>query len=225
MNMVGILLAGGKSTRMQTDKALLPWAESDLLTSQYQKLKSILVDDCDKIYVSGFRPGFNYVADIQPELGPLEGVRSVCRQLQNLQTSILVMPVDMPLISDSVLQYFVRQFHRISSVHNKSALNPDNSTNSNDKNLKIDLKQTTVNKFLLKFKNYELPIIYSNAEMLLEAIEHLKKQKHKKLSFKELGFYFQNIQIQNPQLNTDIFLNTNTMEDWNAALSKTNVAF
>lgn len=232
MNMVGILLAGGKSTRMQQDKALLPWADSDLLTSQYQKLKSILVDDTDKIYVSGYRPEFNCVVDLQSGLGPLEGVRSVCRQLKSLQVSVLIMPIDMPLLSEAILKKFVLEFYIIQAAHNKFEASHNNAkasynylTTDLTNNLDGDPKINSASEFLFKFKNYELPIIFNNAAILLQAIEHLKEQKHKRFSFKELGLYFQNYLFDNSSLNPDIFLNTNTLEDWNAALSKTNVAF
>ncbi|NJM09499.1 MAG: NTP transferase domain-containing protein [Bdellovibrionaceae bacterium] len=41
MSMVGVLLAGGKSTRMKQDKALLQLNGSSLLQHQFNFLKSI----------------------------------------------------------------------------------------------------------------------------------------------------------------------------------------
>lgn len=108
MKMVGVILAGGKSTRMKQDKALLEYKGTSLLQHQYETLESLLGKG--KVIVSGDRPAFPHVKDLLCGLGPLEGLRSVCLHLLPLEmkVALLVAPVDMPFISNTGLRRLVK---------------------------------------------------------------------------------------------------------------------
>lgn len=99
MKLVGVILAGGKSTRMGQDKAELAWRGETLLKNQINTLCEIV--DSDAVFVSGKRPGFQYVPDLEGEKGPLEGVRSVLMSLVKRFSDFhaFVVPVDMPFLS------------------------------------------------------------------------------------------------------------------------------
>ena len=101
MTRVGVILAGGKSTRMKQDKALLRLDGRSLLQRQFDLLERILGEGF--VIVSGDRPGFPHLKDLTPHLGPLEGLRTVCRSLalSNARASVLVVPVDMPFITEA----------------------------------------------------------------------------------------------------------------------------
>lgn len=101
MSMVGVVLAGGKSTRMRQDKALLKFRGTYLLQHQFSLLEKYLGKG--NVLVSGDRPDFPHVRDLSSGLGPLEGLRSVCIHLLRIRKfeSLLVVPVDMPFISDA----------------------------------------------------------------------------------------------------------------------------
>ena len=103
----GIILAGGKSTRMGTDKADLIVNGKTFLEIQADKLRRIGISD---ICLSGHSSPLSYtrcVADIKPGLGPLGGIYSCfvscsCRYA-------LVLSVDTPLISESSLKSLLRK--------------------------------------------------------------------------------------------------------------------
>lgn len=107
MNTVGIILAGGKSTRMKQDKALVKLKNESLLQRQFAMMQGLLGKD--NVLVSGDRPGFPSIKDLSPGLGPIEGLRSVCQHLvdQGDERSLLVVPVDMPFITDDGLRRLI----------------------------------------------------------------------------------------------------------------------
>ena len=105
------LLAGGKSTRMGEDKALLPLPNSGLPLWRHQL--SILESlHPEKIFWSGLsRPGLPHeleiVADAYTNAGPLAGV-SACLHL--VQTDLLiVLAIDLPGMTASFLENLLRQ--------------------------------------------------------------------------------------------------------------------
>ncbi|MHC5067460.1 MAG: molybdenum cofactor guanylyltransferase, partial [Planctomycetota bacterium] len=97
------LLAGGRSTRMGRDKALLAhddghtWLEHGLRCASDAGLPAVVV---------GRQPGANDrwqgISDDQPGLGPLGGLASVLRQRQR---EVLLVAVDMPLLTTSALTW------------------------------------------------------------------------------------------------------------------------
>lgn len=97
----GIILAGGKSSRMGFDKSSLTLNGRTFLEIQAEKLR--LLDTAD-IIVSGKEctlPGIRYVMDQTPGLGPLGGLLSCFPSAE--QKCALVLSVDVPLISVSTL--------------------------------------------------------------------------------------------------------------------------
>ncbi|TXD42501.1 molybdenum cofactor guanylyltransferase [Xanthomonas campestris] len=95
----GVVLAGGRSSRMGQDKALLPWHGRPLL-AQMQAL--LLQAGAQQVLVSGNYPQFAGIADARADLGPLGGLASVIDRVAD-GTTLLVVPVDMPLLSSALL--------------------------------------------------------------------------------------------------------------------------
>ncbi len=92
-NIVGVVLAGGQSSRMGQDKAMLPFKGETLLHHQVQLLRRI----CSHVVVSGEYPGFDCVPDCVPKYGPISGIYSVAKQIPS--AALLVVPVDMPQLT------------------------------------------------------------------------------------------------------------------------------
>lgn len=92
-----VILAGGKSSRMGSCKAELPWGGKTLVEHQVNKIMALGIGD---IMVSGYsRPvdGTRYVPDIYPEKGPLGGIHA-CLCAAN-KAACFVISVDTPLFS------------------------------------------------------------------------------------------------------------------------------
>ena len=92
-----VILAGGKSSRMGSCKAELPWAGKTLLEHQVDKIKAIGIRD---IIVSGYSEpvaGTRYVPDVYPGKGPLGGIHAGLNAAQ--RGAVFVISVDAPLFS------------------------------------------------------------------------------------------------------------------------------
>ena len=119
---LGVVLAGGKSSRMGSNKALLMRNSSsqygqssgseNMLSYSKKLLKNIGIN---KVVVSGDINSGNtkngdigngntdiYVTDQFSELGPMGGIYSVIKKYQ--QKSLLILPVDLPLMTQQTLQ-------------------------------------------------------------------------------------------------------------------------
>lgn len=118
----GLILAGGKSSRMGTNKALLNYHGEP----QVQWLNKILQTFCADVFVSGDKgkiPGdFKFIPDHYETGGPMNGILSAIR----LQPFVawLVVAVDMPHVDQHAISYLLekRNEARIATcfVHPKS---------------------------------------------------------------------------------------------------------
>ena len=92
-----VILAGGKSSRMGSCKAELPWDGKTLVEHQVNKISALGISD---IMVSGYsRPvtGTRFVPDIYPEKGPLGGIHAcLCA---SKRSACFVISVDAPLFA------------------------------------------------------------------------------------------------------------------------------
>ena len=103
----GYVLAGGKSSRMGRDKALMELAGRPLLRHALKKLRRVCMD----VRALGANPEFAAYAPIVPDLhpycGPLGGMEAA------LSHSVfdwnLFMPVDMPFLPSAFLHNWVRR--------------------------------------------------------------------------------------------------------------------
>ena len=96
-----VLLASGQSTRMGRDKAALDFHGESLLRHQAEKLRRLGIED---LVIAGGKaslPGVRTVQDRFPGHGPLGGLHAGLEQIEN--PSALVLPVDTPLVPDSLL--------------------------------------------------------------------------------------------------------------------------
>src|SRR5579864_6382569 len=99
------ILAGGKSTRMGTDKAFVTLNGRTLLSRALELARSVapdvrIVGDASKF--ARFAP---VVEDLFPECGPLGGIHAA---LRSSQTDLnLMFAVDVPFVSAEFLQYLI----------------------------------------------------------------------------------------------------------------------
>lgn len=104
------VLAGGRSSRMRADKALLLCGEETLL----QRSLRIAADVCDSVLICGSRKRYGaygeVVEDLHPGCGPLSGIQSA---LHVTRTELnLILSVDMPLMESSFLRWLLSEARR-----------------------------------------------------------------------------------------------------------------
>lgn len=103
---VGILLAGGRSTRMGTDKAFLLYRGRPLIDHMLSVFESC---SPSRVVVSGAGKTADAIPDRWPDLGPLGGIASVLAELQETPPLVLVVPIDMPLMTGDLLLRLLRE--------------------------------------------------------------------------------------------------------------------
>src|ERR1035438_2296631 len=104
----GFLLAGGKSTRMGTDKAFLEFGGQTLV----DRALTVMAAVCDSVTIVGDPAKFAQygsskygpvVADVFPGCGPLGGIHAALAH--STAELNLILAVDMPLVSAELLAF------------------------------------------------------------------------------------------------------------------------
>ncbi len=100
-----VILAGGKSSRMGSCKAELPWGGKTLVEHQADRIMALGISD---IMISGYsRPvtGTRYVPDLYPEKGPLGGIHACLCAARS--AACFVISVDAPLFSSDEMKMLI----------------------------------------------------------------------------------------------------------------------
>ena len=107
----GVVLAGGKSTRMGRDKAKVTFQGQDLVVRAVNVLQAC----CTKVWISG-RDGTDHglnnpwFMDQAPGKGPLRGILTA---LEHIERPCIFLPCDIPLMTTEVIQQLVHAYeHR-----------------------------------------------------------------------------------------------------------------
>ncbi len=103
-----VIFAGGKSSRMGEDKALLPFANYPTLTEfQLDKLRTLF----DEVYISAKENKFDFdcrvIQDNYLENSPLVGLISVFETLQ--AEEIFILSVDAPFVGKEIIEKLLEQ--------------------------------------------------------------------------------------------------------------------
>jgi molybdenum cofactor guanylyltransferase len=100
-------VVGGQSSRMGSDKALLPYSGLTLLERTLANLRQV----CERVLICG--PGERYsrfgevLEDMEPGRGPLSGIQAA---LHATRTPLnLIVSVDMPLMHAEFLRWLLQQ--------------------------------------------------------------------------------------------------------------------
>lgn len=115
-----IILAGGRSSRMGTDKALLPLPGEQGVTF-VEHLTSLLATCCQEVllvardadqaidYAIVEPRGARILTDDTPDYGPLMGLYSGLRALRPSSTHALLVAVDMPCVQAALVSFMLSQ--------------------------------------------------------------------------------------------------------------------
>ncbi len=98
-----VIFAGGKSSRMGSDKALLPFGRySSLSQYQYEKLQKIF----NTVYISAKHDKFDFsppiIADIYEQSSPLVGLISIFETIN--EDEVFILSVDAPMIEKEIIE-------------------------------------------------------------------------------------------------------------------------
>ncbi len=101
----GFVLAGGRSSRMGRDKAMLPWQGATLLDHAEHRLRQV----CKTVRICAGRTGLaddeRFIKDAVPDCGPLGGIVAALERSQTAWNFFLA--VDLPLVPVEFLQAMV----------------------------------------------------------------------------------------------------------------------
>ncbi len=100
VDVAGVILAGGKSTRMGEDKANLKLNGMTLLGHMIALVHEAGIEDC---YVSRG----DYIPDDVPTCGPLSGVHAMLKHNMDLHQYLIFLPVDMPKLTPNLIEALV----------------------------------------------------------------------------------------------------------------------
>ncbi len=113
-DVTAFILAGGKSSRMGSDKALLELDGETLLARTLKKAKTV----AGRVCIVGSREKFELfgpvIEDIYPGCGPLGGIHAA---LQASTTDLnLMLAVDLPYLPETALRFLVEQARACDAV-------------------------------------------------------------------------------------------------------------
>lgn len=114
-DVTAFVLAGGKSTRMGTDKAFLRWEDEALLNRALKLARAVagevrIVGDAKKF--GGF--GCTVVEDVYRDRGPLGGIHAALGSSGSELN--LILAVDLPLMRLEFLSYLIDQARRANAT-------------------------------------------------------------------------------------------------------------
>lgn len=123
----GIILAGGKSQRMGTDKGLLELKGKPFVSHVYDAMQAIVGDNI--VVVSSNADydalGYTRIEDLIADKGPVGGLYTALKQSKTKFN--LVLSVDVPLVSSELLQWLVdnhEDSYLISQLRAKDKVSP-----------------------------------------------------------------------------------------------------
>lgn len=120
----GYVLAGGKSSRMGTNKALLPLAGKPLVEHAVTKLRRL----CAEVKILGSDPALEayapLVRDVHAECGPMGGIEAAL--LDSRFEWNLILPVDMPFLpTDFLKRWLWAVLHRKPATYRLAVMSVD----------------------------------------------------------------------------------------------------
>ncbi|MBI3112081.1 MAG: molybdenum cofactor guanylyltransferase [Ignavibacteriales bacterium] len=135
-HMIGVVLAGGGSTRMGTDKALLEIDGTTMIERVTETLRKVFEE---VVVVSNVPVKYRFLdlpvfPDIMRDCGPLGGIHSALTHLET--EAVFVVSCDTPFVSEGLIRHLLRsrenhelcvpqmgkQVHPLCGIYQKTAL-------------------------------------------------------------------------------------------------------
>lgn len=100
MRITGVVLAGGKSSRMGANKALFDYNGTPLIEHMSGILERAGIE---RVVISGDIDGYDAIPDDETFGGPATAILNLFEKLENTD-AVLAVPVDMPLLAPELLE-------------------------------------------------------------------------------------------------------------------------
>jgi len=187
-NITGIILAGGKSSRIGTDKALLKFQGQTFIQTIYDNIKEL----CSEVIISSNNPEVKIseakiVADKIENIGPAGGIFSALSASETEKN--MIVSVDTPFIPTALFEFLIKH-------------------NTDDTDVLIISEGTKLHPLIgmysKKFKQILSKEIKKGNYKIRDII---KKTSYKIINISEEHFYSKNI-----------LQNINTEDDYNSAI-------
>lgn len=106
-SIAAVVLAGGRSSRMGKNKALLTYYNKNLIDYIIDVLKQTGLTHC---YISGNLRGYDSVRDSEDyaDTGPLGGIRTMMHYFKGKYSELLFVPVDLPLLTSACIHKLIQ---------------------------------------------------------------------------------------------------------------------
>jgi molybdopterin-guanine dinucleotide biosynthesis protein A len=175
-NIAGVILAGGKSSRMGQDKATLIYKEKPLAEYLLEVLNTAGLEES---YINND----SELADIIPDKGPLGGIYSALQKLSD-KDYIFFVPVDMPKLTPKLTQKLIQSIGSEATVF-EGHIFPLILSNSDKLNELLDScinnkKSNSVKWLLEQLEVKKVPITAEDEALLINTntIEEWEKLKN-----------------------------------------------
>lgn len=113
IDLAAVILVGGQSSRMGTNKAMLPLGGKRLVDVVAEKVRAAGVS---RLYVSGMLEGYTSIPDFVSAQGPMGGITTCALRLSANHKRLLFLPVDMPYLSVELVQTLMHT-HETAACH------------------------------------------------------------------------------------------------------------
>lgn len=165
-----VILAGGKSSRMGQDKALLPFENFPTLTHfQVNKFKSAFKNVLVSAKFDKFNGEFELIKDIFEDFSPMNGLYSILSNFKN--QNVFIIPVDMPFVSFKTINLLYENLDDYEICVAKDRKNLHSLCGIYSSNLSfeaLNLYKNGVNKIRNLFKKSKFKsVLFKNSEEFL----------------------------------------------------------
>ena len=191
-DITGIILAGGKSSRLRTDKALFNFKGKALISYAIEALKPL----CGTLIISANQTpekykafGLPVISDEIKNVGPIGGILTCLKHTETQHN--LIISCDTPFVGSELFK------HLLNEIENFQVVVPSHET------------------FLIEPLN-----AYYNTNVIGEMEKSIGEGKYKLMDFfQKIRFKSVEINDKLPFFNEHLFLNINTLEDMDQAKS------
>ena len=161
-----VILAGGKSSRMGQDKALLPFENFPTLTHfQVNKFKSAFKNVLVSAKFDKFNGEFELIKDIFEDFSPMNGLYSILSNFKN--QNVFIIPVDMPFVSFKTINLLYENLddYEICVAKDKEHIHSlCGFYNSNLSDLTLSLYEKNIHKIKALFQKSKFKSVFFDDE-------------------------------------------------------------